>query len=145
MIGTESKLWGVLKSAGKHDFTRIETSIAAGVADVEYVRPNFHGWVELKTAHQPRPGRPYALHCPLTVAQCTWLVRHHKPFQGLRSWVLLGILGTHTWAKFILISAPLTTHILQSRKAPAHERLLKRKGIYELETIRDVMTVIDGN
>lgn len=145
MIGTESKLWDSLKRVAEKDCTRIETNIAAGVSDVDYVRPNFHGWIELKTAHQPRPGRPYSLHCPFTLAQCTWLNRHHKPFQGLRSWVLLGIQGTRTWAKFILIPAPLTTHILQSRKAPAHEWLLKRKGVHELQDIREVMTVIDGN
>ena len=144
MIGTESKLWKILDQASQDAgvFTRIETSTAVGIADVEYVAQPWHGWLELKTASMPRAGKPFSLHSPFTIAQCSWLVSHNAPRHFLRSWVLIGVIGARRWKQFILLPAQHTVHLIHVRKSPAHEWLLKRKGVFYSTAIQDIVASI---
>lgn len=146
MIGTESRLWEVLQGAAREArgrFTRIETAAtSAGVADVEYVLLPWHGWIELKTCAPPRRGRPFNLHCPFTISQCSWLVSHHAPAHRLRSYVLIGVTGPRTWSRFVLVSAPASTHLLATRKGLAHEKLLTAKGVWSATTLQGVIAAL---
>lgn len=145
MISTESKLWKLLRQTVKaacpeHKYTRIETGgTVEGVSDIEYAAFPWRGWIELKTAIWPRPGRPFRLQSAYTLAQCSWQVSHHDLASNLRSWVLIGIVGIRTWRSFILIPAPLTTHLIQGRKNLPHERLLSFPGILCKQHLRDVL------
>ena len=148
MIGTESRLWEVLKASVARfpgRFTRIESGTVDGISDVEYILPPWHGWIELKTLHWPRKGRPFSLHCPFTLSQCSWLLDHHRPADNLRSWLLLGVVGPRTWARFILIRAPLTTHLLEIRQGPPHEWLLGLDGVRDSRQMSGVIATLRGH
>jgi hypothetical protein len=143
MIGTEQRLWKVLKRSAdavkKDSFTRIETATVDGVSDVEYVLYPWHGWVELKTVTWPRQGKPFSLHTPFTLAQCTWLLNHDNVGLHMRSWLLIGVVGARTWKRFILVPANLSTFLLHVRKAPAHEKLLGMAGIISADNTDDIV------
>ena len=145
MNGTESRLWDKMK---EHDavlksLRRIESPITPGASDVEYVGARQHGWIELKTAAQPRKGRPYSLHCDFTVAQSEWLLAHDHPPTNLRSFLLIGILGPRTWREFVLIDARNSIALIKGRDGVPHEELLKRKGVDVFVVMRQLIDRLD--
>ena len=148
MIGTEQRLWRIMKTETDltpHKFTRIETSTVEGVADVEYVAHPWQGWIELKTANLPRIGRAFFLHSPFTLAQCSWLLAHDAPKYHMRSWLLLGLIGSRTWKGFVLFPATMTTHLLHVRKSPAHDWLLNRKGVKLCTKMHEVVQLLSDH
>lgn len=148
MISTEKRLWQVIKRGAKkhptHKYTRIETVTVDGVSDVEYSAPPWHGWLELKAANMPGVGRPFRLHSDFTLAQCSWLIAHHTPRNRIRSWMLIGIIGKRTWQGFVLISAPLTTHLIKGRKGCPHEQLFSYDGVRWFCEIREMYQIIES-
>lgn len=122
---------------------RIESGITPGASDVEYAAHVFHGWIELKTAAQPRKGKPYALHCAFTTTQSEWLLQHNDTKQYLRSWLLLGIIGPRTWREFILIDPNNAIALLQGRTGIAHEELLVRAGVHQYASMRGLIKSLD--
>ena len=137
---TERQLWGTLSRGVASEwpqqrarFTRFEVDTEVGVADVEYVAPGWHGWIELKATATVRPDSPLRCGHPFTAAQCAWLLAHHAPGACLRSWLLIGISGRVGWRGFLLLDAlhavsflrpvPPTLNALQGRGIVAHDNI----------------------
>lgn len=144
MIGTETKLWQTLHKAADaaHLYTRIETSTAAGVADVEYVAAPWHGWIELKTCAVLRETSRLTLESPYTLAQLGWLLKHHDPAHRLRSWLLVGFRGARTWREWWLLSPRASVALVHVRKAPSVREMRERKGIVYGATAQDVVNAV---
>ena len=144
MIGTESKLWDSLNVYSKDypeaHLARVESPITPGCSDVEYTRLGpWNGWIELKTASRPRPGKAFTLHSPFTFAQAAWLLTHQNEKARQRSWMLIGVLGMHTWKGFVLVEPTPALKLLSVRKSEPHEEFLRRKGVEWLGTMKDVL------
>lgn len=122
MGATEGAMWKVLAAAAKSipgRYTRIETGdTALGVSDIEYVTPNFHGWVESKVLMTSRDTSTFMFGTPYSSTQLLWLLEHHNPKRCLCSWLLVGkpkrlALG---WDKWFLIPAPITSRLLSTHR-----------------------------
>lgn len=144
MIGTETKLWKTLSAAAEESqvYTRIETSTATGVADVEYVASPWHGWIELKTCEVLRETSRLTLESPYTLAQLGWLLTHHDPAHHLRSWLLVGFRGARTWREWWLLSPRASAALVHVRKAPSVQEMRSRKGIVRAATAQDVVKAV---
>lgn len=147
MIGTESKLWENLQNAAKGTschMTRIETSTCNGVSDVEYVTDNWHGWIELKTCSIQRDTSLFTLHSPYTTAQAQWLIDHHDPDKNLRSWLLIGRIGSRTWKEYILIPPRQSIVCLHIRKASRATTVFGKPGVIRCLDSHSVIEVLRG-
>lgn len=148
MIGTESKLWENLQNAARGTpchMTRIETSTANGVSDVEYVTENWHGWIELKTCSVQRDTSLFTLHCPYTTAQAQWLIDHHDLGKSLRSWLIVGRIGSRTWKEYILIPPRESVICLHIRKASRLSEVFKKQGVMRYKTPQEVIAALRGD
>lgn len=121
MIATEAKLW---RRFGKEAnstpgcfFTRIETEVALGVSDVEYVTPRMHGWIELKVSKTKTDFSPVVLSSPFTVHQYQWLKFHTNSSIGLKSWLLIGRSGTTQWREWALLPPSVALRFAQKESA----------------------------
>lgn len=128
MTATESRLWRRLYTCARRMgrttlFTRIETSTCLGVADVEYVTPRLHGWIELKTTHTKQQDTPLALGSPFTVQQYNWLRAHDSPATNLRSWLLIGCHSATRWSSFILVPTQVAVRFLTKTHRPSLQDL----------------------
>lgn len=123
-------------------FDRIESPITPGASDTTYVGDGASGWVELKTAKWPRPGKPLRLRCEFSIGQAQWLVSHHKPTINLHSYLLIGIIGPATWSRFLLCDAHAALMFMEGRERRPLDKVLNHKGIYNFAFITDVLTKI---
>lgn len=141
---TETKLWKAIRCEG---MTRIESGgTHEGIADVEYVLPPWHGWLELKITYWPRkPRDPFYLQSPYTLMQAIWLLKHQRPTEHLRSWLLLGVGDTtgSRWSAFILIPPKVALRLMEGRKPPGHMVLLKLPGV-RLDTRQSLIDYLKG-
>lgn len=147
MIGTESKLWETLERAAKGtdcNMNRIETTTRNGVSDVEYVTPKWNGWIELKTSSAMKDSSKLTLHCPYTSWQLQWLLDHDKPTRNLRSWLLIGRIGSRTWKEFLLLPPRLSVACLQFRKVPRIDKLCETKGVIRCADAHEVIHTLKG-
>lgn len=144
MIATEAKLWRHMCNEIHFDWTfdRIESPITPGASDVTYVSSEASGWVELKTAKWPRPGKPLRLRCEFSIAQASWLLAHHKPHLKLNSYLLIGILGPTTWARFLLCDAPAALIFMEGRPRVALDQILSSTGVHDFCSISAAITRI---
>jgi hypothetical protein len=148
VIATESRLWQVLRDAAAEvpgtSYTRVETGLThEGVADVEYVHRPWHGWVELKIGRTwPKPGKPFTLRHPFSMAQLTWLIWHHAPHYYLRSWLLVGFAGHQRWSSFLLLPPPQSVSLVEGRIPVPHEYVLARSGVAHRDRIEEVVKII---
>jgi len=149
-MSTEAKLWSTLRAAlprGKGvRYTRIETGlIQAGVADVEYVHPPYHGWIELKVGLlSPHANAPLRLRHPFSFAQWAWLLTHDRPRDRLRSWLLVGVAARTApgWHAFVLCTAPAAVFLLEGRRALPYAVLLAQPGVKAYNRPRQVLEAI---
>lgn len=137
----EQKLWEKLRNAAQgvrgERFTRIETSTVDGVSDVEYVTAQWHGWIELKVSHTPTLKPPYVLGSTFTLDQSRWLLEHHRPHRGLRSWLLIGFASTRAsrWREFLLLDARLAFRVIVLAGGDKEERGLSRCRHTRIESV----------
>lgn len=151
MIGTESKLWQLTKSTierqGLKDtyrLTRVESGATkAGISDVEYVVPRWHGWVEYKVSSSRASGK-VILHHAFSLSQWEWLLHHHEPAMRMRSWVLIGFTGVRSWREFMLVPAPAAGLLLHVREAPTFTKLENTAGVEVCDTMVDVIKILGG-
>jgi hypothetical protein len=145
MISTESKLWRSLKERHEHEFKaleRLESPITLGCSDVIYRATRAAGFIELKTCNTPPRGKPFYLHSPFTLAQSTWLCSFHNPKQSLYSYLLIAVIGVRTWKEFLLIEPQSAMFLLAGWRGVAHEKFLKKRGIFRCEQLENVVQII---
>lgn len=139
MSFTESDLWSSVKTEG---LTRIESGgTQTGISDIEYVLAPWHGWIEMKVAYVPaRKNKPLRFRHPLQYDQLGWLIKHHKPGNYLRSWVLVGLASLRAveWRGFLLVAPPQAVHILEGREKP-YEDLIESGAVKLFVTAESVI------
>lgn len=97
-------------------YTRIETGdTTIGVSDIEYVTPNFHGWLESKVLATSRETSTFMFKTPFKLEQFKWLVEHHNPKNYLCSGLLVGQPKSLApgWLRWFLLPAPCTSRLLK--------------------------------
>lgn len=147
MIGTESKLWENLERAAKGTdctMNRIETTTRNGVSDVEYVTPEWHGWIELKTSSAQRDNSLLTLHTPYTSQQLQWLLDHDDRDHSLRSWLLIGRVGVRTWKEYLLMTPRASVMCMQFRKVSRVSDVYDKQGVIRCATAHEVIQILKG-
>jgi hypothetical protein len=78
------------------------------------------------------------LHSPFTPAQSAWLFDHHQPAYNLRSYMLLGVLGSRTWSEFLLLEPKAALLLVAGWRGVTQEEMRKREGVHILPTVDEV-------
>lgn len=117
-------MWQALKRANSIEvqskcckLARIETGdTALGVSDMEYLTPQWIGWVEFKVLETTKESSFFTFGSDFTQAQCLWLLDHHYLSRYRCSWLLVGCpyRSRAGWERWILLPAPVTVRLLKS-------------------------------
>lgn len=129
-------MWDKLRAVVREPdhVTRIETSTALGVSDVEYVIGTYHGWLELKRSTAKLSSSKIALSTDYTTQQYQWLLAHHRPQNNLCSFLVIGRMFKAPVVEWFVIPAIHTAMVLLVKD-------LRWTQIEEFESARGPMTV----
>lgn len=131
---TEKQLWERMRRRlidRTLQMARIETSTHLGVSDVEYVGDAAHGWVELKVAKATITLKPLRFQEEFKISQQAWLLGHHKPEIGLRSYLLIAVVQAYATREWIL-STPYNACRSYRDKSPWgewHQRFTRMEDV----------------